>query len=95
MTEGRKYTEEDRRKYLERQAEKLLGKIKYMTNMVTFGNRYDRNQLCPCGSKKKYKKCCIAHHDVNMYRLSRLSWALDVLIKKLNAAGLGIGVKSK
>lgn len=23
------------------------------------GNKLQRNQLCPCGSGKKYKKCCI------------------------------------
>lgn len=27
--------------------------------MPTVSNKVGRNDLCPCGSGKKYKKCCI------------------------------------
>ncbi len=26
---------------------------------ITGGNKVGRNELCPCGSEKKYKKCCL------------------------------------
>ena len=26
-------------------------------------NKYGRNEPCPCGSGKKYKKCCINKND--------------------------------
>jgi len=27
------------------------------------GNKIGRNELCPCGSGKKYKKCCLYARD--------------------------------
>ncbi len=31
---------------------------------LAIGPKYNRNELCPCGSGKKYKKCCgLAAHD--------------------------------
>jgi len=31
--------------------------------VVPTGNKVDRNQPCPCGSGKKYKKCCWPKYD--------------------------------
>ena len=41
-----------------------------MTKTIVAG----RNDLCPCGSRKKFKKCCAAKEDRN--RLSAVMIAL-------------------
>lgn len=57
----KKYTKED---VLEDEIEKLRNKGEQIANMrlerykSTYGKKIGRNQLCPCGSGKKYKRCC-------------------------------------
>ncbi|MDQ3050669.1 MAG: SEC-C metal-binding domain-containing protein, partial [Bacteroidota bacterium] len=31
----------------------------FYTPQQTDSNKVGRNELCPCGSGKKYKKCCL------------------------------------
>ncbi|EYE87159.1 hypothetical protein Q428_14900 [Fervidicella metallireducens AeB] len=38
--------------------EKLLGHETKNNRTVIIGEKVGRNDLCPCGSGKKYKKCC-------------------------------------
>ena len=37
---------------------KEIQKAYKATNMVINDNKVGRNDACPCGSGKKYKKCC-------------------------------------
>ena len=42
------------------------GKISYNKNRFTYergDKKIGRNELCPCGSGKKYKKCCLIKHS--------------------------------
>jgi uncharacterized protein YchJ len=32
---------------------------------ITVSNKINRNEICPCGSGKKYKKCCIKKGFLN------------------------------
>lgn len=55
-----------------------------------------RNDLCPCGSGKKYKKCCLGAPDPKAVRRSRvlLYGALALTLATLAAvfvAGQGVG----
>lgn len=54
-----------------------LKKLEVNTNMSTVG----RNEPCPCGSGKKYKKCCEKENVVNIDTL--VSQELDVLQAQL------------
>ncbi|MDR4328322.1 SEC-C domain-containing protein [Bacillus pseudomycoides] len=49
---------------------------------------YERNELCPCGSEKKFKKCCIniikSHEDVWKQRAIRLSSEINSNQKLVN-----------
>jgi hypothetical protein len=47
----------------------------------------ERNKPCPCGSKKKYKKCCYIKDQVNiqMQKFNILN-AKNVTIKEENGA---------
>lgn len=57
----KRFTKED---ILESEKEKLKkqgqqrAKLRLDKYKSTYGNKIGRNQLCPCGSGKKYKKCC-------------------------------------
>ena len=57
----KKYTEED---ILEDEMEKLRSKGEQIADLrlkkykSIYGKRIGRNQLCPCASGKKYKRCC-------------------------------------
>ena len=33
-----------------------------------------RNDLCPCGSGKKYKQCCLAHDSASVVDLADRTW---------------------
>lgn len=39
---------------------------------VKFERKYGRNEPCPCGSGKKYKKCCIESHKSLMAEVAVL-----------------------
>ena len=92
VTEKPKYDRKARLERLQHQLTRLQGKVTYMVNMSTFGNRFDRNDKCPCKSGKKYKHCCIINHDHNKWRLGKLQWAMDILLKKLDDSGFRIGI---
>jgi hypothetical protein len=47
-----------------------------------------RNDLCPCGSKKKFKKCCAAKQE----RRNRISTALVVLVAGVVLGAIAFGV---
>ncbi len=32
-------------------------------------NKISRNALCPCGSGRKYKKCCLINSDMNIAQI--------------------------
>ena len=47
----------DRRKELLNKAEEIA-QIRFQKHIAEFGRKIGRNQLCPCGSGRKYKRCC-------------------------------------
>jgi hypothetical protein len=49
-----------------------------------------RNDLCPCGSRKKYKKCCAPKHE----RRNRMTVALAVLVATAVIGALAFGAAS-
>jgi hypothetical protein len=54
-----------------------------MSNTTTVG----RNDLCPCGSRKKYKKCCELKQ-----RKTRGATMMMLLVGLLMAAGVIAGI---
>jgi hypothetical protein len=54
-----------------------------MSNTITAG----RNDLCPCGSRKKYKKCCELKQ-----RKTRGATMMMLLVGLLMAAGVIAGI---
>jgi len=55
-----------------------------------------RNDLCPCGSGKKYKKCCLGAPDPKAVRRSRILLygtlaLLLVTVATFMLAGRGVG----
>ncbi|MDD3417183.1 MAG: SEC-C metal-binding domain-containing protein [Lachnospiraceae bacterium] len=44
--------------FTEKEKEALYKEQKLSTTVVREGKKIGRNDLCPCGSGKKYKKCC-------------------------------------
>ena len=49
-----------------------------------------RNDLCPCGSKKKFKKCCAAKQE----RRKRMSTALVVVVAGIVLGAIAFGAMS-
>ena len=49
-----------------------------------------RNDVCPCGSGKKYKKCC----ELKTQQKARGNTMLLVLVAGLVIAGLAAGISS-
>lgn len=41
-----------------------------------------RNEKCPCGSEKKYKKCCIGKLDNHMYNIPLMRFNYSTFINK-------------
>jgi len=56
---------------------------------MTHANKAGRNDTCPCGSGKKYKKCC----ELKLQR-SRGNTLLLVIVGLLMAAGVATGISS-
>jgi hypothetical protein len=42
----------------------IYGKVKMNFSYLIKKQKYGRNDPCPCGSGKKYKKCCLIHDDL-------------------------------
>jgi len=47
----------------------------------------DRNAPCPCGSKRKFKRCCAARLERRERRIARVGRGVGIAL----ALGLGIG----
>ena len=65
-------------------------------NTSTNTEKIGRNDPCPCGSGKKYKKCCLVNkeeREAEAKRRSDLEWndwfAKDVQVGKDNLAAIG------
>ncbi len=56
---------------------------------MTHANKAGRNDTCPCGSGKKYKKCCELKQQN-----SRGNTLLLVIVGLLMAAGVATGISS-
>jgi hypothetical protein len=56
---------------------------------MTHATKAGRNDLCPCGSGKKYKKCC----ELKQQK-SRGNTLMLVLVSLLMAAGIATGISS-
>ena len=56
---------------------------------MTHANKAGRNDTCPCGSGKKYKKCC----ELKLQK-SRGNTVLLVIVGLLMAAGVATGISS-
>ena len=60
-----------------------------------------RNELCPCGSKKKYKKCCLDNSNPHIYNddvdnfISRMNNVNSVFENTSYASFPGLKVKTK
>ena len=56
---------------------------------MTHAHKAGRNDTCPCGSGKKYKKCC----ELKLQK-SRGNTLLLVIVGLLMAAGVATGISS-
>ena len=58
-----------------------------------------RNDPCPCGSKKKYKKCCIKFLTATVYSAHRKSTASSAALHRIDPLAIGApdeaGMRSK
>ncbi|OGC05159.1 hypothetical protein A2276_04370 [candidate division WOR-1 bacterium RIFOXYA12_FULL_43_27] len=49
----------------ESELREVFGKVKMnFSYLIKQKQKYGRNDQCPCGSGKKYKKCCLIHDDL-------------------------------
>ena len=49
-----------------------------------------RNELCPCGSKKKFKKCCAVKQE----RRNRIATALVIVVAGVVLGAIAFGAMS-
>ncbi len=70
------------------QFKKLAYKINYMTGMTNWGRKIGRNTPCPCKSGRKYKKCCVVHHDANVKKVGQLQVAMSKLQARAKRYGM-------
>jgi hypothetical protein len=56
---------------------------------MTHANKSGRNDACPCGSGKKYKKCC----ELKQQK-SRGNTVMLVIVGLMMAAGIATGISS-
>jgi hypothetical protein len=69
----------------------ILGDINILSDVLTLENNYGRNNLCFCGSGKKFKKCCLPEHEEKEKKLHDLHLDIkDIQIEyaKLKAQNL-------
>lgn len=69
---------------LHEKARKDFKDIKILQAKVNRENKYQRNHPCPCGSGKKWKKCCIVEHEVETVILEGLIKDYRDLCHQLN-----------
>ena len=53
-------------------ADILYKDIQALYNKVNYENLICRNHLCPCGSKKRWKRCCMKIHEEETIRLEAM-----------------------
>ena len=53
----------------------------------------DRNDPCPCGSGKKYKKCCMLKTGMQKYQTSIISSAPSTLLGSISQFGAAMKEK--
>jgi len=54
---------------------------------MNHANKAGRNDACPCGSGKKYKKCCELKQ-----RTTKGNTLMLIIVGLLMAAGVGVGI---
>ncbi|WP_214823927.1 YecA family protein [Exiguobacterium sp. s28] len=52
-----------------------------------------RNDLCPCGSKLKYKKCCLGNDNVQINKVENSKITNDFLVNHTNGHDISFGIK--
>lgn len=55
----------------------------------------DRNDPCPCGSGKKYKKCCLLKTGMQKYQASVISSGPSSLLGNISQFGAAIKQKQE
>lgn len=50
----------------------VIGDINILSDVLTLENKYGRNNICFCGSGKKFKKCCLPEHEEKEKKLHEL-----------------------
>lgn len=53
-------------------AEMLYKGIQVLYNKINYENNISRNHLCPCGSKKRWKRCCKYIHEEETLKLEAM-----------------------
>ena len=57
---------------------------------MTHASKAGRNDACPCGSGKKYKKCC----EIKEHKQSRGNTLMLIIVSLLMVAGIATGISS-
>lgn len=71
----------------ESELREIYGKIKMnFSYLIKQKQKYGRNDPCPCGSGKKYKKCCLIHDDLECALVAEWKKIDSSVIKK----GMGL-----
>ena len=52
-----------------------------------------RNEPCPCGSGKKYKKCCAMKTGMAKYSTSVIASGTNSLLERITESGKEMGMK--
>ena len=53
----------------------------------------NRNALCPCGSGKKYKNCCMAKHTPKPVKKRSFLFTIIIVIAVFAAGAIGTAVR--
>jgi len=78
-------TAEEKPKFeLQEKAEKEYKAIQILYRKVNELNKIQRNHPCPCGSGKKWKKCCMKEHELDTLVLERKIKRYRDLCRQLN-----------
>jgi hypothetical protein len=80
MTESVKDKELNDLKAIEDKHNEIMGDINILSDILALENKYGRNNICFCGSGKKFKKCCLSEHEEKERKLHDLHHdIIDVL----------------
>jgi len=60
----------------------IYGKVKMNFSFLIKKQKFGRNDLCPCGSGKKYKKCCLIHDELEAALVAEWKKSDSSVIKK-------------